>query len=454
METMTYSGALPVEDSFDIVVAGGGPSGVAAAIAAVRLGREVALLEQTGCLGGMGTNGLVNVFMPCADDVRGLMGGVGLEILETLYQRGFLPPEVSPSYWQCDRRGIPFNGEGLKLVLDDLTLGAGVDVRFFTTVLDVISEGPRLTTLIVAAKERIYALRAPFVIDATGDATIAATAGFPFSMGDEDGNTQAGSLCSIVGNIDLERYRDFLKRSHRPGDWQRLEAPLEQAINDGVFSEPDMHLPGIFVWGLGYGSLNAGHLYRLNFLKDKDLTEAMVRGRKIAQQYVTFYRKYVEGCENMTHLATSPLPGVRETRRIIGEYILNIEDYTARRSFPDEIGRFNYGIDIHRSRASLADFKELKKEFVQPNRLGPGESYGIPYRSLIPRGSVNLLVAGRCISADRQLQGSVRCMAGCFITGHAAGAAAALCVASGITPQALAGDRLRQTLKEQGAYIP
>lgn len=454
MDTLRYTRELPIEDGFDIVVAGGGVAGVAAAVAAARLGLKTALIEQAGYLGGLGTGGLVNVFMPCADGERGLMGGIGREVTETLHKRGFLHPAVTPDYWTRERRSIGFNGEGMKLALDEIVLSAGVDLRFFTTLIDVIAEGAKITTLIVQGKERLYALRARYFVDATGDATLTAKAGFPCEFGDEKGQTQAGTLCSTVGNVDVERYRAFLQRSKRPGDWQAIDQHIERAINDGVFTQPDRHLPGIFLWAEGYGILNAGHLFGMNFLEEKDLTRAIVLGRKIAQEYMTFYRQYIEGCEDIAHVATAPMVGVRETRRIVGEYKLVVADYVARRSFPDEIGRFNYAVDIHRSDVSLEAYKALREEITKTYHLGPGESYGIPYRSLIPKGASNLLVAGRCLSADRQMQGSVRVMPGCFITGHAAGVAAALCAQKGAQPQGLDADLLRSTLRQQGAYIP
>jgi hypothetical protein len=153
-------------------------------------------------------------------------------------------------------------------------------------------------------------------------------------------------------------------------------------------------------------------------------------------------------------MATAAILGVRETRRIVGEYGLNVDDFVARRSFEDEIGRHNYSIDIHRSSPSIEDYETLVEEFTQGYRLGKGESFGIPYRSLVPKGPDNLLVAGRCISTDRMVQGSIRVMPGCLITGQAAGAAAALCTREDVAPRELDASLLRNLLKEQGAYLP
>jgi len=145
---------------------------------------------------------------------------------------------------------------------------------------------------------------------------------------------------------------------------------------------------------------------------------------------------------------------VRETRRVVGEYVLSADDFLARRSFPDEIGRYNYPIDIHLSSGSREEYRRFEKEFFQEYRLGRGESYGIPYRSLVPKNVANLLVAGRCFSTDRKMQGSTRVMPCCFITGQAAGTAAALCAEQGVAPKTLDAEALRARLREAGAHIP
>ncbi len=153
------------------------------------------------------------------------------------------------------------------------------------------------------------------------------------------------------------------------------------------------------------------------------------------------------------HVAeTAPLMGVRESRRIVGDYILTREDYTARRTFPDEIARNSYYIDIHGG----LKLKPGEKEMTQKEReapYGPGESHGIPYRCLTPRGMSNLLAAGRCISADRAMLGSVRVMPNCFITGEAAGLAAAMCAQDGRSVHDVDTDDLRARLRSYGAYF-
>jgi len=455
MDHLTYQRQIPIECGFDLIVVGGGPSGVAAATAAGRMGCKVALIEQTGCLGGLGTSGLVNVLMPFSDGQHTLMGGIGVELVQTLHDRGFIPSTISTDIWKKGQRSsVPFSGEGTKLIMDELVENAGVEIRFFTSLIDVIPGDRGIKSIVLSGKERLYAMRAPFYIDATGDATLSTMSDVPFEVGDGQGNTQPPTLCSTVSNINAERYQAFLDRTRRPGDWQPLLMPLQQAIDDGVFSEPELHLPGIFRSGPGYGILNAGHIFGLDSLSDRDLTRGMIQGRRKAQEYLAFYRNYVEGCEDLTHMATASILGVRETRRIVGEYVLDVDDFCAQRVFDDEIGRFNYPIDIHRSSPSQRDYEQFVEELTKGYRLGLGESYGIPYRTLVPKGVDNLLVSGRCISTDRMVQGSVRVMPCCLITGHAAGVAAALCCRSDTAPRELDAQALRTTLVDQGAYLP
>jgi len=184
------------------------------------------------------------------------------------------------------------------------------------------------------------------------------------------------------------------------------------------------------------------------------LTRAIIEGRRQAWVFLEWYRENVPGFENAELAATGAVLGVRETRRIMGEYVLSLEDYLARRSFDDEIGRYAYPVDIHSATAREREQAATTRRMME-TRLAPGESYGIPYRCLVPKELENVLVAGRCISTDRSVQGSLRVMPGCFITGQAAGAAAALAAKNaGGAVRGVDVARLRETLEAQGAYIP
>ncbi|MCD6291475.1 MAG: FAD-dependent oxidoreductase [Anaerolineae bacterium] len=446
--TIDYQVSMPLSGGYDVIVVGGGVSGVAASIAAARMGRKTLLVEQFGSLGGTGTNGLVNAFNPFSDGVRTLIGGIGLEVVQRAYERGILAPHVTPETWKTGyMKWIPFQNEGMKVLLDEMVQEAGVELRFFTTMIDVLMDGRRIDGLILHGREGLSAVRGRYFVDCTGDAHLTALAGFPYEVGDEQGRTMPPTLCSHLINIDADAYLAF----RESGAW---EETLERALEEGAFTVWDKHVPGVILMGENYGFLNAGHVFGVVGLSSEDLTRGMIRGRQLAQEFVAFYRKYVPGFEKVVHMSTAPVLGIRESRRIVGEYILSIDDFLARRSFPDEIGRYNNPIDIHIMSPDPEAYEAYASMYEKRYRLPPGESYGIPYRSLIPKGSQNLLVAGRCISTDRLVQGSTRVMPCCFVTGHAAGAAAALCQEEEAPPLALDAGLLRQTLRGQGAYIP
>ena len=208
---------------------------------------------------------------------------------------------------------------------------------------------------------------------------------------------------------------------------------------------------------LGYGvaGANIGHVYDLDGTDDESITKGLLQGRKIITEFEQYYKEYLKGYENMTLAATASLLGVRETRRMLGDYVMTIEDFRKRAVFDDEIGRYSYPVDIHPNKNDPASFKLFQDEFTNL-RYKNGESYGIPYRALTPRSLDNVLVAGRCISTDRYMQSSVRGMPCCFITGQAAGTAAAILASFNGKKTAHDIDirLLQQNLKDIGAYLP
>jgi len=447
-EVLHFKRDLQIVDRYDVLVAGAGPAGMAAAIAAARTDASVLLIEQTGALGGMGTSGLVPNFCSMTDGVRTLVGGIGKEVVERLRACNGTGPDDRPDRWGS----IPFDPEKLKLVYDEMATEAGVNLRLYTSLVDVVCEEGRVTSAVLSGKAGLFAVVGKIFVDATGDAMLAWLAGAPCKLGDENGNTQGPTLCSVFTNVDWEIYRKFLGET---GENHSLKKTLDKAIEEGAFSVPDLHMPGIRRTGRAFLGVNVGHLYGVNCVDDLQLTEAMLRGRKLVQEYLRFYREYVPGFEEAELVSTAALLGVRETRRIVGEYVLNVEDFLAQRSFQDEIGRYNYPVDIHRSMPpSREEYKAFEREFQKELRYGKGESYGIPFRSLVPKKLVNVLVAGRCISTDRKMQGSIRVMPCCFIMGQAAGTAAAMCSRENMGVREMDANTLRSQLKRDGAYLP
>lgn len=433
-DTVTLTRDIPVRYHVDIFVAGGGPAGVAAALAAARQDRSVFVAEGQACFGGMGTSGLVPAFMRFTDGVNFLADGIGREVYETMKRYADIPNDQPAS-------SVSINAEALKRVYDDLMTAAAVGFSFHTSVIGVETTGGTVTHAICAAKSGLFAVQASVFVDATGDGDVAVWAGAPFEKGDADGNLMPGTLCSLWSDVD----------------WSRVQKPddraLEQAFVDGVFTVQDRHLPGMWHVGATVGGGNIGHTFGVDGTDERSLTQALLWGRKSLSEYERYYKTYLTGYERMNLVTTGALLGLRETRRILGDYVLCLDDFKAHAVFEDEIGRYNYPVDIHASRPDAESFKHFEAEF-KTLRYKDGESYGIPYRTLTPRGLDNVLVAGRCISTDRFLQGSVRVMPGCYITGQAAGVAAAIATEKDESVHNIDVPELQGRLKKLGAYLP
>lgn len=457
METFMFSREIPVENGYDVVVAGGGPAGSAAAIGAARLGAKVLLIEATGCLGGMGTSGFVTAFDPMADGTRNLVGGLMLEWVETLYERGYLGPQVYPDFWRKQyHRWTPFQPEGLKLLLDELTVESGVEVRFFTRLIDADAAKDKVNGVIINNVEGHRYIRAKTFIDATGDAVLADLCSVPCrEAGRDTKRIMPGTLCSLYAGIDWSR--TGYKEDPAVMGWGQSkihEEPLKKALAEGHFTQPDRFMPGMFQIGNTLGNLNGGHIFDLNALRCKSLTDGMMLGRKMAIEYTEFYRKYVPGFENIEHVTTAPLMGIRESRRIIGEYELTFDDFIARRQFSDQIGVFNKAVDIHPQDCSNEEYERFTKEFTRDAKLKEGECHGIPYGILVPKGWKNLWVAGRCNSSDIRVHGSIRVMPAAAMMGQAAGTAAVQSIETARPACDLDTIQLVNTLREAGAYLP
>lgn len=426
---MLYQKQIETRYDVDVLVVGGGASGVAAAVSAARLGKKVLLCESGGCFGGVGTSGMVPAFAPFTDGVNVTCGGVGLEIRKNVSKH--TPIET---YWTS------IDAEELKREYDRILTEAGVSFLFFTTLCDAVAENGAIQYALFTSRTGVFAVKASVYIDCTGDGNLISLAGGEFELGDEKGSVMPPTLCSLWGDIDFDAYNKA-----------NIPAQLEQAISDGVFTYADRHLSGLFPREGGYAGGNIGHIFDTDPLDERSLSDAMVWGRKSMLEYTKFYSEYVPGCENIRLLGTAMQLGVRESRRIKCDYMLNVHDFLARANFDDEIGRYNYPVDIHIMNTDTGEYKRFQQEY-ETMRYQKGESYGIPYRSLIPVSFRNALTAGRCMGTDRQMEASIRVMPGCFITGQAAGTAAALAAESGdvrsVSPRAL-----QQALLAGGAYL-
>ena len=448
---------LPTENSYDLVIAGGGPAGTAAAISAGRLGARVLLLEATGCLGGMGTSGLVSAFNHMADGEKLLARGIMEEIVETLYSRGFIPEYITPDSWRKNQHHwTPFNTEGLKLVLDELTTEAGAEVRFFTRVIDadVDHDSGVVNGVVIQNIEGLRYVPAKTFIDSTGDAVLSGICGVECQEPDNDSEyAMPATLCSLFCGIDYDRIR---MGGINGGVNPELEQDaVRKAIAENHFSQPDTHVPGMFRLGKTFAFLNGGHIFKMNSLDNESLSNGMRLGRRLAQEYVSFYRKYIPGFEHTEHVATASLMGVRESRRIVGEYSLDLDDYKAKRKFPDQVGVFTNFIDIHPYECSEEEMKRTDDEILDTSKWPKkGEYFGLPYGILVPRGWKNLWVAGRCNSCDVPMHAAIRVMPSAAMMGQAAGTAAVQSIHTGKSAGDIRTDILVETLRRNGAFLP
>ncbi len=434
---------LPLDDSWDVIVAGGGPAGCAAATAAARDGARTLLIEATGCLGGMGTAGLVTCWCPFSDGEKMIYRGLAERIFNE--SKRFVPHVPAEKLdW------VALDPERLKVIYDELVTGAGATVLFNTQLAAVDAAAGTVEALILCNKAGLTACRAKVYIDCTGDADLAAWAGAEFQQGDpQTGELQPASHCFMLSNVDTHAYQ------YGPPLHPDL---IKEIVNSGKYPViKDTHSCNTLI-GPGTVAFNSGHLWDVDNTDPVSVSKAMMAGRKLARALRDSLAEFNPPAFGNAFLAaTAPLMGVRESRRIIGDYVLTLNDYLARRSFADEIARNAYPIDIHTTRAE-AESGETSNVMARYENYQPGESHGLPYRCLTPKGLGNVLVAGRSISTDRIVQGSTRVMPVCLCMGEAAGAAAAMACESGSDRgpdvHAVNPERLRTRLREAGAWLP
>ena len=426
---------IPINDNWDVIVVGGGPAGCAAAIASAREGAKTLLLEAMGVLGGMGTAGLVPAWTPFSDGEKIIYKGIAEKVFRES-KKGVPHFPDSALDW------VDINPEYLKVVYDRLVKESGAHVLFYSRMAAVNKKSDdTIDSILVANKAGLTAFKSKVYIDCTGDADLSAWAGAHVFIGDNEGNTQLPSFCFSLSNIDPEAFKKSPKLHYT-----NKNSPIYQILASGDYSLiVDDHICNPMI-SPGVVQFNAGHLHGIDPLNPESLSEAMFRGREMVVQYHEALKKFLpETYGNSTIANTCSLLSVRESRRIEGDYIFTLDDWLNRRHFDDEIGQNNYYIDIHKGTVmNDARYEHYKK----------GETHGIPYRILTPKGLVNLLVAGRPISTDPEAFGSLRIQPACLVTGEAAGLAGALAAKqSDHNVHNVDILLLRKRLKEEGQNI-
>lgn len=449
---------IPVVDEVDVCVIGAGPAGTCAAIAAARNGARTLLIERYGFLGGNLTAALVNpIFVFHNQAGYQIIRGIAEEIVQRLVAIGGSFGHV-PDICGDNPTMTPFDPEDMKYVLLEMVNDAGVKLRLHSQLVEAIRDQESIDSVIVANKSGFQAIRAKTFIDATGDGDLAAYGGAEFLKGREgDLLTQPMTLMFRLGNVDIPRVKEFMKRNRddlqiavSDEDLDRapaitflgLDRLIAKTLPQGEFIA---NRERILLYQLprpGQVEVNATRIIKSDGTDVASLTHAEIEGQKQARIVLSFLKKYVTGFEDSYIVQTAVQIGVRETRRIKGRYVLSEEDITANRGFPDGIAKGCFAIDIHQPDGRSQIF------------TGSGKfTYDIPYRCLLPVGLRNLLVAGRCISATHAALASIRVMATCMAIGQAAGTAAALAAYAGIPAADVDIPKLRETLARDGAVL-
>jgi glycine/D-amino acid oxidase-like deaminating enzyme len=415
-------------DAYDVVVAGGGPAGIGAAVAAVRMGRRVALIERYPMLGGMGTAALVNNFCPAHfDGERFIIGGIFGELRRRLIERKALytlkPLQTTNPILE------PYDPDVFAAELQALCLESGVELRMNTRITSARFQRGEPAALTL---DDGVILVATTVVDATGDAVLAARAGVPCTFGAPGtGAVMPLTFCYMIGPIDLAvAQRDFPQAVfydesvgeryfYFSGRDQVVDAWVREARLSGELSIPRDHISAIVsVPGRPqYATVNFGRVTVQDPTDPQQLADAEIAGRLQVREGIHFFRKYIPGLANVELVQLARQIGVRESRQIAGLYTLTADDIMAARQFDDVIAQCCYPIDIH----------EPGKDTTIMKRLPRGQHYDIPWRCLVPReGPYNLVVAGRTISATSEAMSSFRVSPSVMAIGEAAGVTAAL----------------------------
>ncbi|MBC2603777.1 FAD-dependent oxidoreductase [Puniceicoccus vermicola] len=435
---------------YDVIVVGGGPTGCTAAAAAAREGAKTLLIESTAMLGGSGTGALVPAWCPFSDKKQIIYRGLAETVLNRCKEH---QAHVSPE----DLDWVPIDPELLKRVYDELLAENGAEVLFQTQLCSVETDkSGTVEAILVANKGGLSRIRAKTFIDATGDADLCAWAGAEFHKGDEQGDLMPATHCFILSNVDEKAFRETCDNGRRLMGNHPETRFYEIIESDQYPLIQDAHACCNLI-GPGTVGFNAGHIWNVDNTDSFSVSKGLAIGRQLASQFHQAFSEYYPEAFGKSFLVTTgSVLGIRESRRIVGDYSLTLDDYIQRRSFEDEIGRNCYFIDIHHSLKEAEEHVKEKADGLSTPALhyGPGESHGIPFHCLIPRDLKNVIVAGRSISCDRHVQGSVRVMPVCLTMGEAAGTAAAMSQKDGGAIRSVSVPTLREKLRHYGAYLP
>lgn len=443
----------------DVLVVGGGPAGIGAALGAAACGVDVILVERYGFLGGNATASLVMPLMSFhtqkkkpvkekeltllpGDHGKGdpVIAGVLKKFLERLVVAGgAISPSLKTGYT------VPFDPEIFKMTALEMLDEAGVHFLFHAFASDAITVDNTVKGVVFESKSGPVVIHAHTVVDCTGDGDIAARAGASFEIGREDDHlVQPMTLMFRMGEFERAAFENYVKE--HPDQWRGVHG-LKELVNKAASNgELQLMREDILFFATPHErelSVNTTRVVRVLGTDVWDLSYAEWQSRLQMKQLTAFFKKYVPGFEKAYILQSGVTIGVRETRRIIGEYTLTAEDILGARKFEDAIARSTYPIDIHNPEGTGTILKDLPE----------GEFYEIPLRSLFPLKTNNLIVAGRCISGTHEAHSSYRVMPVSMATGQAAGVAAALAAKKNLLARLVPTAEVQEELIRQGADL-
>ena len=431
--------SVPVAGRCDVAVCGGGPAGIAAAIAAARRGVRTVLIEQLSFLGGMASGAFVNGWCDTQN------GPLAAELEARLIDLGVAKRRYEPEQHLCEVGRLRFEADMMAVVALRLVCDAGARVMFGTMAASAWQpEGDAVEGVVVVNKGGRSVLEAKVVIDATADGDIAASAGGDVRQGDpDDGRIQHVNYRFRIAGVDggeykrlepsPERILDAVRAAHRAG---QLQPPT------GVFRPPAETFP--FEPVSKKLVLTGWEIEKVDPTDPESVSRCLTECQLAALDVVEFCRAHLPGHEHCRVERLPSLLGTRESRRVVGHYVLTRDDVIGGRKFEDGIARCCFFVDLHDSPPGLTvPFPMAYKRATMPP---PGDWYEIPYGCLVPRGVSGLLTAGRCISCERSGQGSLRLQPTCMYTGEAAGIAAAMAVDEGKPPHELDGRCVRRAI--------
>ena len=417
---------------YNLVVVGGGLTGVAAAVSAAREGLTVLLVEKSGCLGGAISNCLVYPFMPYWTKPY---WGEAAKNKKYLSQGIFKEMKERHDKYVTDCKDHEFNSEYFKIVLDDMTVESGVTVLFHSVLADVKKQGEKITAIEIIAKSQHITVEADFFVDATGDGDLFYLAGCDYQLGREsDGFCQPMSTCFRMSGVDLDLFTE-----ERP----KLQELYKEKQSKGEITNPRENILVFFGVGEDVLHFNSTRVIKLNPTDPFDVSHAEVMARRQIHELVSFLKENSKAFDESALISIAVDIGVRESRKLKGVHILTADEIINCTQFEDSIALGNYDIDIHNPTGTGTSHRFF----------GDGEYYTIPYRSLLPKEFNNLLVAGRCLSATHEAQASVRIMPTCACLGQAAGTAVAVAIKTDKNAHNVDVKSLQNKLIENGAVL-